>query len=118
MSTRLYGSVWSREMIDSEPLPIVPKALLPWLRKDRREAEEGGTFYDSQSKAHVHDRSGLVYAERELRRLTADLASAEPTSDRAAILRHQLAGQEEQVEFWRGKVYLLDRVIAATEGRP
>lgn len=119
-----YGSVWSREYIDAHPIPEVSKSLLPWLIKDRREAEEGATFYNSATGKDEHDRQGLQHAERELRRIKSDLALSAKTRDegdressRTAILRWQATGQEEQVEFWRGKVYLLDKVIAVTQGR-
>lgn len=118
MSKPLVGDVWSREYIDANPLPVVSKELVPWLVKDRREAETGGTFYNSATGKHEHDRQGLEYAERELRRINSDLALSVKQgdeSDRTQILRHQAKGQEEQVGFWRGKVYLLDKVIAAAK---
>lgn len=118
MTTFPHGDIFSLAYIDSNPLPQVPKDLLPWLVKDRREAEEGGTFYNSATKVHEHDRSGLHYAERELRRIQTDLAEAKPESDRAAILRHQEEGMQQRVVFWRGKCYLLDKVIAATRALP
>ena len=113
----IYGSVWSKETLDSQPLPKVSKSLLPWLIKDRREAETGASFYNSATGKNEHDRQGLEHAERELRRIKTDLASAKEGTNRAAILSWQMTGQEEQVEFWRGKMYLLDKVIAATQGR-
>lgn len=96
---------------------MVSHSLLPWLIKDRREAEEGSTFYDHKDKEEKHDRQGLLFAERELRRIKNDLATEKPHTNRAAILRWQASGQEEQVEFWRGKIYLLDKVIAETQRR-
>lgn len=112
-----YGSVWSREYIDAEPIPVVSKTLLPWLLKDRREAEEGSTFFNVKEGKDEHDKQGLKAAERELRRIKSDLATEKPDSQRALILARQAEGMAERVEAWAGKIYLLDRVISATQGR-
>lgn len=114
----IYGFAYSPEVLDSTPLPVVPRHLLPWLIKDRKEAEVGTTYYNSETKQHDHDRSGLDYAERELRRIAADLRTPGNSADRNAILSHQLDGQQQRVDFWRGKIALLDRVIAATQASP
>lgn len=116
MTPPTYGSVWSTAYIDAHPLPRVPRDLLPWLKKDRREAETGGTFWNVKEGRDEHDKQGLHHAEREVRRIKSALDDEDPATDRAAILSHQLDGQEQQVEAWRGKCYLLDKVIAATEG--
>lgn len=122
----IYGSSFSREAIDAE-LPMILRhaspALLPWYRKDRREAETGGTFWDSKDGKDCHDRQGLDYARRELRRIQADLATEKPLglgdapNHRHAILTIMAAKQQAAVEFWEGKCYLLDRVIAAMEAQ-
>lgn len=116
----IYGSVWSKEYIDASPLPVVSRELLPWLKKDRREAEVGTTFFNVKEGRDEHDKQGLEYAERELRRIKADLdmeskkrAPGDRETDRTAILRWQAEGVADQVEFWRGKMYLLDKVIAS-----
>lgn len=114
MSTQ-YDSVWSPEYINTHPLPKVSRHLLPWLIKDRREAETGSTFYNSETKQHDHDRQGLEFAERELRRIKSDLATEKPDSQRAIILSRQAEGQQERVDFWRGKCYLLDKIIEETK---
>lgn len=112
----IYGSVWSREYIDASPIPVVSRELLPWLKKDRREAETGAmvkaTNNDGKTEL-THNKEGLEYAERELRRIKGDLASETPGTDRAIILSHQAEGMADRVEFWRGKMYLLDKMIAA-----
>ncbi len=111
-----YGSVWSKEYIDANPLPVVSRDLLPWLKKDRREAEVGAmvkaTGKDGKTET-THNKEGLEHAERELRRIQNDLATEKPDSNRAAILRWQAEGMADRVEFWRGKMYLLDKVIAS-----
>lgn len=112
----VYGSVWSKEYIDANPIPVVSRELLPWLKKDRREAEVGAmvraTNKDGKTET-THNKEGLEYAERELRRIHSDLAGEKPDSDRATILRWQAEGMADRVEFWRGKIYLLDKIIAA-----
>lgn len=113
----IYGSVWSREYIDSNPIPVVSKTLLPWLLKDRREAEMGSSFFNVKEGKDEHDKAGLQHAERELRRIRSDLATEKPDSQRAQILAHQARGMAERVEAWSGKIYLLDKVISATQGR-
>lgn len=111
----VYGSVWSQAYIDAHPIPVVSRELLPWLKKDRREAEEGAmvkaTNKDGKMEV-MHNGEGLEKAERDLRRITSDLANEKPESDRAAILRWQAEGMADRVEFWRGKIYLLDKIMA------
>ncbi len=121
MITFPHGDVFSLAYIDSNPLPQVSKDLLPWLVKDRREAEEGAmvkaTNKDGKTET-THNKEGLHHAERELRRIQSALAEAQPQSDRATILRKQEDGMQQRVDFWRGKCHLLDRVIAATKALP
>jgi hypothetical protein len=114
--TPTYGSVWSTTYIDASPIPVVSRDLLPWLKKDRREAEVGAmvraTNKDGKTET-THNKEGLEHAERELRRIQSDLASERSDTDRAAILRWQAEGMQDRVEFWRGKMYLLDKIIAS-----
>ncbi len=109
-----YGHAFSPEVIAATPLPVVHPSLLPWLRKERVAAVEGSTYWNG--KEDTHDRMGLTYAQRELRRIESDLADAK--DDRAAILAIQQTQQRIFVQFWEGKMALLDRIIAATEGTP
>lgn len=116
------GCSFSREVIDASVLPVVSKDLLPWLLKDRREAVEGSSFWNAAEGKDQHDRMGLTYAQRELRRIESDLASEKPLpgggqSERAAILTIQRNQQAAFVRFWEGKCYLLDKVIEATRAR-
>lgn len=112
--------VWDLAYLDSQPIPHISKDLLPWLIRDRREAEvgSGNTCYNPETKEYEPDKQNLNYAERELRRIKTDLANAAPGSNRAAILALQVSGQEKTVQFYRGKCHLLDRVIAATKALP
>ena len=98
----------------------VTKDKLPWLKRDRREAEEGLTRQvtnENGERVIEHDRMGLDHARKELRRIQADLAAA-TTPNRQSILRIMVTQQEAAVRFWEGKMYLLDRVIAALEAQP
>src|SRR6185295_15128687 len=109
------GEAFARDYIDASPLPVVDPSLLPWLLKDRQEAIDGTTFWNAAEGKDQHDRQGLTYAQRELRRLQSDLAAEEnpnhPPTNRCAILRIMVTQQECAVRFWEGKCYLLDRVI-------
>ncbi len=115
----IYGSVWSREYIDSNPLPVVSKSLLPWLLKDRREAVEGAmakvTKKDGKMET-MHNGEGLDRADRDVRRLKSALEE-ETKSEVVEFLTAQLCGAENKAAFYRGKIYLLDKVIEATKGR-
>lgn len=112
--TPIYGSVWSREYIDAHPLPIIRPDLLPWLIKDRAEAVEGGYMWDVKTSKQVHDGSGLQKAEQSLRAAKKALTE---TDDPKAVefLKGQLHSAEGKAEFYAGKIYLLDKVIAATQ---
>lgn len=107
---------FSTECIDSEPLPVVSKDLLPWLIKDRREAIDGVYLQDSKL-GRVHDGSGLDKAKQSLRRAKSMLAEITPETDPKTriFLESQLAAAEGKTSFYRGKVYLMDKIIAATQ---
>lgn len=115
-----YGPVWAIPYIDSHPIPVVRKDLLPWLIKDRRQAEVGAmikvTNKDGKTET-THNKEGLEYAERELRRIVTALNGEPHGTDRHTILSNQKEGQEERVSFWRGKIYLLDKTISETQRR-
>lgn len=116
--TTTYGHAFSPEVIAASPPLLVDPSLLPWLRKDRREAETGAfrTAIDKDGKQTTsHDRQGLEHAQKEARRIERDLAAAIPGSNRAAILAIQQVQAACAVQFWQGKMALLDRAIAAAE---
>ena len=90
----IYGSVWSREYIDAHPIPVVPRELLPWLKKDR----DNGV--------------GLKKAEQSLR--AAKRALVDATDPKVIeFLQIQEASAAGKVAFYAGKIYLLDKVIAS-----
>ncbi len=107
-----YGPAFSTITIDSEPLPRVSAHLLPWLIKDRREAIEGGYGKDSTGKV-VHDGTGLDRAQKSLRQAEAALAAKPDDPKTLTFLEEQLAIAKGKVGFYTGKLYLLDKVIAA-----
>ena len=115
MNRALLGSVYSFENIDASPVPRVPKHLMPWIHKDRREAMEGtGIVYiDSKTGEASPDVNHLAHAEKEIRKAKNALAAKDNSPDRAAILRLQLAQAETKAEFYRGKIRILDRIIAS-----
>lgn len=109
-----YGFAFDKSTIDAAPLPSIPKHLLPWLKKDRKEAVEGVHHKDSTGQM-IHDGSGLEKAEQDLRKVQTDLLAKGNSKDRQAILEMQKIGAEINVQFYQGKIYLLDKVIATTE---
>jgi hypothetical protein len=113
MSTPLYGPAFALDRLAAETPPTVPKHLMPWLLKDRREAVEG-CYVRRPGEVLELDGSGLEKAERNVRQLESQLAGPSLSVDMQAILRVQLEGARGAVEFWRGKVYLLDRIIGRT----
>ncbi len=112
MNTNTYGSVWSKETIDSEPLPTVSRELLPWLIKDRREAVEGVWGKDSNGKP-AHDGSGLDKAKRSLRAAETGLSEGPTDAKVLRFLTEQVSTARGKVAFYEGKIYLLDKVIAS-----
>ncbi len=107
-----YGSVFSKEYIDANPIPVVSPGLLPWLKKDLETAHVGCMVSDKKTGEPVHDRSGLDFAVNELKGLEAK-ARETKNAELAAIYSIQVGWAQKKVEFWRGKIYLLEKIIAA-----
>lgn len=117
LATPIYGPAFALDRLATETLPVVSKDLMPWLHKDRREAVDGCMVKDQNGK-FGHDGSGLLKAERSLRTAEAAL-SANPTDPKVlAFLREQVAIARGKVPFYRGKIYLLDRIIGITHAAP
>lgn len=110
MSIKIYGRAFSREVIDSEPVVKLPKELIPWLQNDMREAIEG-TFVKDHKGNPEHDGQGLDKAEKYLK-TTQALLKSEADEKNIAFIKVQLANAQNKVEFYRGKIYLLDKLIA------
>lgn len=111
----MTGSVFSIDYINAQGIPKVPAHLLPWIVKDRREAEEGCMVYDVEKQKHVHDGSGLTKSLKSL--ATAKNALAEKPTDAKmiAFLTQQISNAEDKVAFYRGKIYILDGILAANK---
>jgi hypothetical protein len=109
-----HTHAFSPEGIAATPIPIYPREVIPWLQRDRKDAVEGGTRYNHEKKEIEPDGLGLTYATRELKRLERDRADAEGT--RKDILTIMIGQQRYAVQFWEGKINLLDRIIAAAQG--
>lgn len=107
----MIGAAFAIPILDSEPIPVVPKHLMPWILKDRREAMEGAMVKDTAGKV-VHDGAGLEKARKSLRQVEAALAEKQSDAKVAEFLEEQLATARGKVEFYTGKIHLLDRVIA------
>lgn len=105
------GPAFSIEVIDSEVVPIVPKHLMPWLIRDRREAQEGAFVKDSSGKT-MHDGAGLDKAQKALRQVEIALTTKQTDAKIIEFLQEQLATAKGKVEFYSGKIYLLDKIIA------
>ncbi len=103
-------TVWAIPYLDTQPVPQIAAHLAPWLAKDRREAVEGAMQKDSTGKI-VHDGSGLEKAERSLRSAQAALKSATDEKE-IAFLQYQCGMAQSKVEFYTGKIHLLDKMIA------
>ncbi len=112
-----HQRAFSASKIDSEPLPVVSPSLLPWLRKDRKEALDGSYHWDVKLGKEVHDGSGLIKARQSLRAAQTALAAGPSDPKVAAFLEFQRGAAQGKVGFYEGKIHLLDRVIAATEAQ-
>lgn len=118
MTTSSPHGVFSLAYIDSQPLPVVSRELLPWLLKDRREAEEGSHLWDTKAGKDVHDGSGLRKARQSLKAATNALADSPTDPKVLAFLTEQRGAAAGKVAFYEGKCHLLDRIIAATKAAP
>lgn len=110
-----HTHAYSPEGIAATPVPAYNREVIPWFRKDRQYAIEGSMRYDPKEKVWEPDGMGLEHAARELKRVERDHEAA--TGDRKAILAIMLVQQRFAVQFWTGKIALLDRLIAAAEGQ-
>lgn len=117
-----HTHAFSPEAIAATHVPVYNRDAVHWFQRDRREAAEGTMVWSTKDGKEVHDGSGLEKARQELRRLTADLAAEtnpnHPPTSRAQVLTILVEQQGYLVQFWTGKIALLDRLIAAAEGQP
>lgn len=60
----------------------------------------------------VHDGAGLEKARKALRQVEAVLAEKQSDAKVTEFLEEQLATARGKVEFYTGKIHLLDKVIA------
>lgn len=115
----IYGPAYSLTTIDAEPIPVIRPDLLPWLIKDRREAEEGCMVYNAKDQKLVHDGSGLTKAKQAMRaaealaEANAEKMKADP--EVATFIERQVSTAQDKFQFYTGKVHLLDRIITATK---
>jgi len=107
------GAAFSQEVIDSCVLPTVPENLLPWLLRDKKEALEGCTVKDSKGNL-VHDGSGLERAKQSLHVAEGKLAEGHTDAKIINFLREQRGMAQGKVDFYTGKLYLMDKIIEQT----
>lgn len=114
MTTALIpiGRPFSRVAIDAAPPEPIPAHLLPWAKRDVRD-----TLEEELPKV----RQGLNRARKELADHEKDLAKLKPGSGDHAqkrveveFLHVMVAAGESKLEFYDGKVYNLNRRIAAS----
>ncbi len=111
-----HAHAFSPEGVAATHVPAYPREAVHWFKADRQYAVEGGMRYDPKEKVHEPDGMGLEHAQRELKRIERDHETA--TGDRRAILAIMLTQQRYAVQFWQGKIALLDRLIAAAQTQP
>ncbi len=112
-----HTHAFSPEAIAATPVPVYNREVIPWFKADRQNAIDGKMRYNPDSKQNEHDGQGLDYAQRELDRLERDHAAADE-GPRKEILSILLTQQRYAVQFWTGKIALLDRLIAAAQASP
>lgn len=106
------GRPFSRAVIDAAPPEPIPVHLIPWAKQDVR-----NTLEDELPKA----RQGLNRAHKELVDHEKDLTKLKVGGDGYAaklieveFLRTMVTAGESKLEFYDGKVYNLNRRIAAS----
>lgn len=104
---------FSPEGIAATPIPVYNREAIHWFQRDRKDAVEGAMRYNPETKQEEHNGQGLDYAVKELKRLERDLGDA--TGTRRDVLTIMVGQQRLAVQFWEGKIALLDRLIAAAQ---
>ncbi len=117
-----HTNAFSPEGIAATPVASYNREAVHWFQRDRREALEGSMVWSTKEGKETHDGSGLEKAQQDLRRLRADLAAEHnpnhsPTS-RYQVLAIMVEQQGYLVQFYEGKIALLDRLIAAAQTQP
>lgn len=110
--TTFLGRPFSREFLDAEPPEPIPAHLIPWAKRDVRE-----TLEEDVTKAEKR----LKVAEKELavaRKKLGEFKPGTPDYVQAAkvvdFLEGQCANSRSRLEFYSGKIDLLNRRIAAS----
>lgn len=109
----VHGNAFSPEVLAITPIPVFNREAVQWLRADRKDAVEGAMRFDPKEKVWEHNGQGLDHAVKELKRLERDLEIASGT--RRDILAIMVKQQRCTVQFWEGKIWLLDQMIAAAQ---
>ncbi len=111
-----HTHAFSPEAIAATHVPAYNRETIHWFKADRQDAIDGAMRFNPHSKQLEHNGLGLDHAVSELARLERDHEAA--TGDRKAILAIMVTQQRCFVQFWEGKIALLDRLIAAAQAQP
>ncbi len=112
-----HTHAFSPEGVAATHVPAYNRDAVHWFKADRQDAIDGAMRFNPHSKQLEHNGLGLDYAQRELDRLVRDYAAA-TEGPRKDILSILLTQQRYAVQFWTGKIALLDRLIAAATTSP
>ncbi len=112
-----HTHAFSPEGVAATPVAAYNRDAVHWFKADRQDAIDGAMRYNPETKQHESNGQGLTYAERELARLERDHAAA-TEGPRKDILSMLVTQQRYAVQFWTGKIALLDRLIAAAATSP
>lgn len=112
-----HTHAFSPEGIAATPVPVYNREVVRWFKADRQDAIVGAMRFNPHSKQMEHNGLGRDHATSELARLERDHVAA-TEGPRKDILSILLTQQRFAVQFWTGKILLLDRLIAAAEGQP
>lgn len=113
----IHDHAFSPAVLAHHRIPAYNAAALPYLLRDRKEAVEGGMRYNPETKEQEHNGEGELHARAMLKRLENRL-QGDISDNLRAILTIQLAQQRVAVQFWEGKLWLLDQMIALAKAPP
>ncbi len=111
MTTQL-GRPFSREFIDAEPPDPIPSHLLKWAKQDVRETLEEDVP-KAEKRLKVAEKE-LVVARKKLAEFKPDSPDYREAMKVVDFLEGQCANSRSRLEFYDGKVHLLNRRIAVS----
>lgn len=106
----IHDHAFSPAVLATTVIPAFNRAALPYLLRDRKECVEGGMRYNPETKADEHNGEGIDHARDMLKRIENRL-QGDVSDNLRAILNVQLVQQRRSVQFWEGKLWMLDQMI-------